>query len=56
MRDHQRCPECDSPDVEVVHTEWYTDYVERVKICNECPTQFTVSYANPYIVEVNVDE
>jgi len=35
------CPECESPDTECVHTEWYSDMVEETRICNDCPTQFT---------------
>jgi len=54
MRTHERCPNCESYDVEVVHTEWYSDYVERVKICKECPCQFTVSYGHPYIASYEV--
>jgi transcriptional regulator NrdR family protein len=53
MHSHTNCPECGHRDTEVVHTEWYADYVERVRVCNECPTQFVVSYGMPEIVEVD---
>lgn len=56
MSEHKRCPNCDSLDVEVVHTEWYHDYVERIKICNECPTEFTVNYGNPFVDGYEVHE
>jgi len=52
MNNHKHCPECDSINTEVVHTEWFSDMVERVRICNECPTEWTVSYGNPHIVDV----
>jgi len=54
MREHQTCPECGSYDIEVVHTEWFTDYVERTKICNDCPAEFTVSYGDPQIIDVTM--
>jgi len=53
MHKHKVCPACDSSDSEVVHTEWYTDYVERVRVCTDCPTQFVVNYGMPEIVEVD---
>ena len=52
MHDHKRCPECDDFDTKVVHTEWFSDMVERTRICNSCPTQYTVSYANPAVRDV----
>lgn len=52
MREHIKCPECDSLDAEVVHTEWFADGVERIRICNECPTQWTVGYGNPIVTKV----
>lgn len=55
MQSHKRCPECDSPDTEVVHTEWYEDHCERVRICHDCPAQFTVSYGMPTVEEVVPD-
>jgi len=48
---HQHCPECDG-NTEVVNTEFHRDIVERVRICQECPTQYTVSYADPVVGEV----
>jgi len=53
MTDHKHCPECEHRDTEVVHTEWFSDMVERVRVCKECPTQFVVSYGMPEIVEVD---
>lgn len=35
------CPECGSHDTERVHTEWMVDGLEEVRICNECPVQYT---------------
>lgn len=44
MMEHRRCPDCDSTDTERVHTEWHTDMLEEIRICNDCPTQFTNRY------------
>jgi len=52
MHDHKRCPECDSLDTSVEWTEWYNDHVERIRICNDCPTQWTVNYGDPRVSEV----
>ena len=52
MNDHKRCPECDALDTEVVFTDWYNDMVERTRVCNECPTQWTVSYGDPIVRDV----
>lgn len=44
MKQQAQCPECDSFDTERVHTEWYSDMVEGIRICNNCPTQYTNKY------------
>jgi protein-arginine kinase activator protein McsA len=54
MTDHRRCPECDCFDTEVVHTEFSRGMIERVRVCEECPTQWTVSYADPMVRDVQV--
>lgn len=56
MHEHKRCPECGSNDVEIVHTEFYQDAIERVKICNDCPCEFTVAYADPLVIDFEVCE
>jgi transcriptional regulator NrdR family protein len=52
MHDHKHCPECESLDTAVQHTEFFSDMVERVRTCEDCPTQWTVSYADPIVKEV----
>ena len=47
------CSECGSFDTKRVHTEWFSDMVEEVRICNECPTQFTNCYS---LFEKRTDE
>lgn len=47
MIETSRCPECEAFDTDRVHVEWFSDRVEEVRICNECPTQFTVEYVDP---------
>jgi hypothetical protein len=44
MTDRRQCPECDSFNTERVQIGWRTDLVEEIRICNECPTQFTNSF------------
>ena len=39
MMERQQCPECDSYDTERVHVEWFTDMLEEIRICNNCPAQ-----------------
>jgi len=43
------CPGCGSHDTERVHVEWLTQAVEETRICNECPTQYTIHYAEPLV-------
>lgn len=38
---HKQCPECGSFDTERVYQEDFTDMIEQVRICNDCPVQFT---------------
>ena len=44
MMDRQQCPECYSYDTERVHTDWFTDMVKEVRICNNCPAQIVNKY------------
>lgn len=44
MQERKECTECGTYDTERVHTECYSDMIEEVRICNECPTQFTNKY------------
>jgi len=44
MSDKNRCTECDGFNTERVHTEWFTDMMEEIRICNDCPTQYTNKY------------
>ena len=51
MREHNQCPECGNTSSEVVNTEWFEDHVERHRVCDECPTGWTVLYSDPVVVE-----
>jgi len=53
MMDRSQCPDCGAYDTERVHTEWMTDMLEEVRICNECPAQFTNKYN---LFEQEIDE
>ena len=56
MYNHEQCPNCESPDTECVHTEVFTDFIERVRICNNCPTEYVVDYGNPHVKDVTTYE
>jgi len=56
MTNHRKCPECGCYDTTVQHTEFHRDMVERIRTCDECPTQWTVSYADPIVREVETYE
>lgn len=45
----RECPDCGSHDTERVHTEWLTAAVEETRICNDCPTQYTLSFGRPVV-------
>ena len=45
----RKCPNCEGIDTDREHVEWYTYEVEEVRVCNECPTEYTLNYADPVI-------
>lgn len=47
MFQRQECPECGDWNTERVHVEWGSDMVEETRICEDCPTQYTISYSDP---------
>jgi len=51
MSDPKQCPNCGSYNTERVHVEWYTYEVEEVRICNDCPTEYTLIYDNPVVAQ-----
>lgn len=42
---HQHCPECDCQSTKQ-HVEHHRDMIEVVRSCDECPTQWVVSYGD----------
>lgn len=50
----RHCPECDSADTHRVHVEWSPDVVEEIRVCDDCPTEYTVCWGIPWIGEVAV--
>jgi hypothetical protein len=48
----RECPECGAHDTEQVHVEWYANYVDEVRFCNDCPTSYTLTFAAPTVTEV----
>lgn len=51
--DRRECPSCGTHDTSRAHTEWYARYVEEVRICNNCPVQFTNVFTT---LTVDVDQ
>lgn len=47
MNDRKECPDCGSFDTERVHVEWLNGGVDEVRICNDCPVQYTVEFRQP---------
>jgi len=52
MNDHLTCPECDSTNTQVVNSVVFNNAIERVHICDDCPTQWVVEYVEPEITDV----
>lgn len=51
-----QCPECDTYHTERVHVEWVDgEAVEEVRICRECPVEYTVEYADPRYKNVRTE-
>jgi len=44
MNGRHYCPECDTLDTEQVFTDFHTDVVKEVRICNSCEIQYTNTY------------
>lgn len=53
MNRYNRCPNCESFDTELVHTEQYSDMIEQVMVCEACRSQYTAKYN---LFEREVDE
>jgi len=53
MTDVTTCPECSSYDTECVHTDFWDSEILRVMVCNDCPTEWSLFYANPIVRDVN---
>lgn len=51
MTGPQRCPQCKSMNTEFVDQQMTTDTVEHVRICNDCPTEYTAEY----VYEASID-
>jgi len=48
MIDPNLCPECGSNNTEQVNTDHWIEEIVITRICNECPTQYDLSYGDPY--------
>lgn len=46
------CPECQSISVGRVYSEREMKTVYDTYICNDCPTQWTLMYTNPSVIDV----
>lgn len=45
------CPHCGSFETEQVNVTWFSDHVEEIRICNDCPTQYTLDYGPSVIID-----
>jgi len=46
------CPECSRRDIECVHIDIQGGEILRVMVCNDCPTEWSLLYANPIVEDV----
>jgi transcriptional regulator NrdR family protein len=52
MHSSHYCPRCDQGDSEVVDTRFGDDAAEQLRVCNDCPTSWLVTYTDPTVGEV----
>jgi hypothetical protein len=52
MTEHKRCPECESYNSEKVWTDERDMEFVVTRICNDCPTEWTVAFVEPLIRDV----
>lgn len=45
-----KCPNCDSINHRVVHTDEEHDRIIKICNCQDCPTQFNVSFGDPKVI------
>ena len=53
MTEDTECPECDNTDTEIVFTTESRDEIERVVVCKECSTEWSLIYSNPIVRDVH---
>jgi len=56
MLNRKECPECAGWNTERVHVEWWSDSVRETRICDDRPTEYTIDYGDPQILDVRTDE
>lgn len=52
MHGRTECPECGSYSTEQADQQWYSDGVIEVRICNDCPVQYTLEFAHPIVEDI----
>lgn len=55
LEDPRYCPECGVDNNNSVYTDLRSHEFEVVFVCNECTTQWTVTYADPYVSDIQTD-
>lgn len=45
MKRWNKCPNCGNYETDHVHTETYSDMIERVVVCHDCSVQFTAKFS-----------
>lgn len=56
MFERKECPECGEWNSERVFVDWTAGGVEETRVCNDCPTQYTINYGDPVVTDVHTDD
>lgn len=51
MPRREECPNCGRLKTEQVNVTWYSDDVEETWVCTDCPTQYSLSFGQPIVVD-----
>lgn len=56
MTDVTSCPECGGDTTHEWTENVWNSEIRHIRTCNECPTEYVVSYADPVVEEVTTLE
>lgn len=52
----KECPSCGDVNSRRVHVDWYRDMVEEIRVCESCPTQFSIWFEYSAVDVEEVDQ